>query len=117
MDRRVTPSKQVPRLPWVPHLHVNRPFKRHFILASFMLNFITETWPYFYRIQEFLNNWVSFYLYDRYQQTQRLRLAQTFLRKSSVCTRFSNLIVPVASELEKQFSFNLFTNDTNLLYA
>ena len=116
MDRRVTPSKQVPRLPGVPHLHVNRPFKRHFILASFMLNFITETWPYVYGIQGFLNNWVSSYLYDRYQ-TQRLRLAQTLLRKSDVCTRFRNLIVPVVSELEKQFSFNLFTNDTNLLYA
>ena len=54
--------------------------------------------------------------YDRYQ-TQRLRLARTFLRKSGVCTRFRNLIVPVVSELEKQVSFNLFTNDTNLLYA
>ena len=104
MDRRVTPSKQVPRLPGVPHLHVNRPFKRHFILASFMLNFITETWPYFYGIQGFFNNWVSSYLYDRYQTL-------------CVCTRLRNLIVPVVSELEKQFSFNLFTNDPNLLYA
>ena len=116
MDRRVTPSKQVPHLPGVPHLHVNKPFKRHFIPASFILNFITETWPYFYGLQGFLNNWVSSYLYDRYQ-TQRLRLAQTFLRKSGVSTRFRNLIVPVVSELEKQFSFNLFANDTNLLYA
>ena len=58
MDRRVTPSKQVPKqVPKrVPHLHVNRPFKRHFMLASFMLNFITETWPDFYGIQGFLNN-------------------------------------------------------------
>ena len=91
MDRRVTPSKQVPRLLGVPHLHVNRPFKRHFILASFMLNVIAQNWPYFYGIQGFLNNWVSSYLYDRYQ-TQRLRLEQTFLRKSGVCIRFRNLM-------------------------
>ena len=100
MDRRETPPKRVPCLPGVPHLHVNKPFKRHFILASFMLNFMTETWPYFNARQGFLNNWVSSYLYDRYQ-TQRLRLAQTFLRKSGVCTRFRNLIVPVVCELEK----------------
>ena len=74
------------------------------------------TWPYFYGIQGFLNNWVSSYLYDRYQ-SQRLRLAQTFLRESGVFTRFRNLIVPVVSELQKQFSFNLFTNDANLLDA
>lgn len=48
--------------------------------------------------------------YDRHQ-TQRLRLAQTFLRKSDVCTHFRNLIVSVVSELEKQITFNLFAND------
>ena len=50
--------------------------------------------------------------YDRHQ-IQRLRLAQTFLRKSDVCTRFRNLIVSVVSELEKQITFNLFANDPN----
>ena len=50
--------------------------------------------------------------YDPHQ-TQRLRLAQTFLRKSDVCTRFRNLIVSVVSELEKQITFNLFANDPN----
>ena len=90
MDRRVTPSKQVPRLPGVPHLHVNRPFKRHFILASFMLNFITETWPYFYAIQGFLNNWVFSYLYDRYQ-TQRGLFMDSTKNISSLHLLFSAL--------------------------